>query len=241
LTSNSLAEKSPGDAERIASIAIAFDGERMHCDLDGTLFWPRQRMLVVSDLHLEKGAMAAARGSLVPPYDTAVTLRRLAAAITRRRPQAVVCLGDSFHAPQASGRMAPALREMLLDLMEGLEWIWIAGNHDPAPPEIGGGKCFAEISIGGLTLHHEPGPRGAGAEICGHLHPQARIVRRGKAVRRPCFATDGTRMMLPAFGAYAGGLNIRDRAFAGLFDDKSLHAHVLGRDRLYTIGGRELV
>jgi hypothetical protein len=61
-----------------------------------------------SDLHLEKGSSYAARGQLIPPYDTAATLARLAAAIARRNPATVIALGDSFHDQNALPSDCPA-------------------------------------------------------------------------------------------------------------------------------------
>jgi DNA ligase-associated metallophosphoesterase len=219
----------------------ALSGEELYCDIAGALYWPAESLLVVSDLHLEKGAAFAARGSLVPPYDTAATLGALAARIAWWKPARVVALGDSFHNGEVSGQMAEIFRSRLAAMMSGREWIWIAGNHDPDPPKSIGGDCADELAIGSLTFRHAPAPRFTVGEISGHLHPHARIVRRGKSVRRRCFAVDGNRMVMPAFGAYAGGLNIRDRPFAGLFEESELLAHVIGRDRLYTIAGKDLI
>ncbi len=220
---------------------IEFAGERMACDTQGCLYWPQQSLLIVSDLHLEKGASLAARGRLVPPYDTGATLARLAKQIDGWGAKRVICLGDSFHAPQASVRMPDEYRRMLGRIMRGLDWAWICGNHDPQPPAVAGGATCDEIAIGAITLRHEPAAVISGAEICGHLHPSARIVRRGKTLRRRCFASDGRRIMLPSFGAYTGGLNVRDAAFDGLFDEAGLHAHLIGRERIYTIAGRDLI
>ena len=47
--------------------------------------------------------------------------------------------------------------------------------------------------------------------------------------------SDGTRCILPAFGAFTGGLNFLDPAFAPLFGRAPTRAHVLGRARVYTI------
>jgi DNA ligase-associated metallophosphoesterase len=233
-----------GGAAGVAGLrecAAVLCGEQLLCDLAGVLYWPEESLLVVSDLHLEKGASLAARGSLVPPYDTAATLAALAARIAWWKPARVISLGDNFHDGEASGRMPEIYRERLSGMMAGREWIWISGNHDPEPPSGLGGDCADEVSIGSLTFRHAPAPHFAVGEISGHLHPHARIVRRGKSVRRRCFATDGSRMVMPSFGAYTGGLNLRDRAFDGLFDEEGLHAHVIGRDRIYTIAGRDLV
>jgi metallophosphoesterase superfamily enzyme len=82
-------------------------------------------------------------------------------------------------------------------------------------------------------LVHKPAKRAAPGEIAGHLHPCAKVSGRGRVVRRRCFATDGARLVMPAFGAYAGGLNVRDRAFADVFGTLAFTAHVLGQERLY--------
>ena len=80
-------------------------------DLSGALFWREQRLLVVSDLHLEKGSSFAARGVLLPPYDTVATLGRLAAVIARHDPRMVIALGDSFHDRNAHERLSEPDRE----------------------------------------------------------------------------------------------------------------------------------
>ncbi len=235
---NALSMTRPGQPAHCLAL---LGGVTLCCDLAGGLFWPEESLLVVSDLHLEKGSSFASRGSMIPPYDTAVTLGALAACIARWNPRRIISLGDSFHDGNVSGRMPELFRSRLAAMMAGREWIWISGNHDPEPPQGLGGDCADEVVIGPLTFRHAPAHRFAIGEVAGHLHPEARIVRRGKAVRRKCFATDGDRLVMPAFGAYTGGLSIRDRAFHGLFDEAGLHAHLLGRERMYTIAGRDIV
>lgn len=227
-------------ARRKAAESAGLGGLELVCDLSGALWLPEERTLVVADLHLEKGSSLARRGALLPPYDSAATLAVLAAAIARRRPRRVVALGDSFHEPEAERRLAPADAAALATLQMGREWIWIAGNHDPAPPRDLGGEAAAEVAIGAATLRHEPDPRAGGAEIAGHLHPAAKVMTRAGALRRRCFALSATRCVLPALGAYAGGLNLRDRAFAPLFP-AGVSARVLGADRVYAIDGRLLL
>ena len=184
-------------------------------------------------MHLEKGSSFAARGVLLPPYDTPATLARLAAAVARYNPKTVIALGDSFHDRDAHERLAAPDRAVVDALQVGRDWIWIAGNHDPAlPPDIGGTVAH-EVSIGPLVFRHEP--TGAVGEIAGHLHPKARVPTRGRAIDRRCFACDGERAVMPAFGAYAGGLSIRDRAFAAIFRSLAFTAHVLGDTRLHAI------
>ena len=202
-------------------------------DCDGALYWPEERVLVIADLHLEKGSSFATRGVLLPPYDTAATLERIAALIARFAPHAVIALGDSFHDRKGPARIAPADRAALAGLQRGRDWIWIAGNHDPVPAAGIGGSFGAALAIGALVFRHEP--TGAKGEIAGHLHPVARVGGRGHMVSRRCFASDGTRLIMPAFGAFAGGLNVRHRAFADVFGTSAFTAHLLGEGRLYSL------
>ncbi len=212
---------------------IEVAGVTFRADLSGALFWEAQRLLVVSDLHLEKGSSFAARGVLLPPYDTAATLSRLAAVIARHDPRTVIALGDSFHDRDAHGRLSPPDRETIAALQVRRDWIWISGNHDPELPRELGGTVASNVAIGPVTFRHEP--TGAHGEIAGHLHPKARVSARGRSMERRCFASDGERAVLPAFGAYAGGLSIRDLAFAKIFESLAFMAHLIGDTRLHPI------
>lgn len=208
-------------------------GIDMIADLSGALFWVEERLLIVSDLHLEKGSSFATRRVLLPPYDTAATLAKLRAVIARHDPRAVIALGDSFHDRDAHQRLDTTNRTTLTELQAGRDWIWIAGNHDPAlPPEIGG-TVAREVQMGHLTFRHKP--TGAHGEIAGHLHPKARISQRGHSVERRCFASDGMRAVMPSFGAYTGGLSIRDEAFKAIFQTSAFMAHLLGDHRVHRI------
>ena len=202
-------------------------------DCDGALYWPEERVLVIADLHLEKGSSFAARGVLLPPYDTAATLERIAALIARFAPHAVIALGDSFHDRKGPARIAAGDRAALAGLQRGRDWIWIAGNHDPDPAAGIGGRFGGALAIGALVFRHEP--TGAKGEIAGHLHPVARVAGRGRTVSRRCFASDGARLVMPAFGAFAGGLNVRNRAFAAVFGTPAFTVHLLGEERLYAL------
>jgi DNA ligase-associated metallophosphoesterase len=217
---------------------LALAGVTLLADPTGALYWPEEKLLVVADLHLEKGSAFAARGVLLPPYDTAATLARLCGVVARYAPRRVIALGDSFHDGGGPARMADADRDALKALQHGRDWIWIAGNHDPDPAENIGGRFADVVALGPLTFRHEPSrqkpaPRPSDGEIAGHLHPLARVAQRGRAVSRRCFASDGRRLVMPAFGAYAGGLNVRDRAIASLFGALSFTAHMLSERRLY--------
>jgi uncharacterized protein len=204
-------------------------------DPAGALYWPDEKMLIVADLHLEKGSAFAARGVLLPPYDTASTLAHLARLIERYAPQCVIALGDSFHDGGGPARMSDADCVSLMALQVRRDWLWITGNHDPLPPNGVGGRSAEVLALGPFIFRHEPSSDPCDGEIAGHLHPLARVARRGRAVSRRCFASDGKRLVMPAFGAYTGGLNVRDRAIAALFGTLAFTAHMLGDRRLYAI------
>ena len=211
-TSGKFAAGSALSRRRVDDHVISLAGVALVADPSGALFWPDEGLLAVADLHLEKGSAFAARGVLLPPYDTAAALTRLARLIERYAPRLVVALGDSFHDGGGPARMHESNRAALDALQRGRDWLWIAGNHDPDRCDNIGGRFADVLAFGTLTFRHQPSPQPSDGEIAGHLHPMARVARRGRAVSRRCFATDGRRLIMPAFGAYAGGLNIRDRA-----------------------------
>jgi len=212
---------------------IHLAGERLMLDPAGALYWPAQRLLTVADLHLEKGSAAAMRGNLLPPWDTRATLDRLAVLLRRYRPATVVALGDSFHDAAGAGRLQPADQTRLAAMTGFSRFVWVLGNHDPAPPDGIAGTAATDWHAGPLTFRHQAIAGSAHGEICGHHHPKAHIPTRGTVVTRPCFVTDGRRLMLPALGAYTGGLDVRDPAIAGLFP-RGGRVFLLGRDRLFS-------
>ena len=216
-----------------ADDTLTVAGVTLVADPSGALYWPDEKLLAVADLHLEKGSAFAARGMLLPPYDTAATLARLERLIDRHRPRIVVAAGDSFHDGGGAARLSDASRAALAALQQRRDWVWLAGNHDPDPADNIGGCFAAALAIGALTFTHQPGATASEGEIAGHLHPLARVTRRGHAVSRRCFATDGRRVVMPAYGAYAGGLNVRDRAFAAVFAARPFAVHLLGAGRIY--------
>jgi len=206
----------------------------------GALWLAAERMLVVADLHFEKGSSYARRGSLLPPYDTRATLDRLEAEVTALAPRTLVLLGDSFHDRRAVARLAVDSAMRLTRLALGRTLVWVVGNHDADGPGPLPGEVAGEVAAAGLTLRHEPQAGPAPGEVSGHLHPCVRVAAAGRAVRRRAFLTDGERLILPAFGAYAGGLNALDPAFAGLFARPPL-AGALGDRRVHPIGWRSLL
>lgn len=218
---------------------IWFAGESFVPLPSGALYWPDAEALLVADLHLEKLSSYARSGQLLPPYDTGMTLARLERDIALCGARRVFALGDSFHRDEGTTTLLPHDRARLARLVDKLEWVWVAGNHDPSPHALGG-LCCSHMAVSGCSLRHEP-MHGIPGLIAGHLHPAARVAMNGKSSRRPCFAWDEHLMILPAYGASTGSLNVLSPAFAGLFNRTRLQVMMLGRDRVYPVATQRLV
>ena len=213
-------------------VEIVLAGARLSLLSTGVLWWPAARLLAAGDLHLGRAERAARTGAaLLPPYETVETVDRLAAEVDRLRPRTVMMLGDSFDDMTAAEGLDDAVIERLIRLAAGRRWIWIAGNHDPGPAALPGSHR-AEWREGPLVFRHvADGTAARGAfpgEVSAHYHPKARLCLRGQPIARPCFLAGATRLILPAFGTYTGGLDIRDAAFDGLVGDAAT-AFLTGR------------
>ena len=201
----------------------------------GSLWWPEARILTVADLHLEKGACFAARGIMLPPYDTTSTLARLSREIARWKPKIVIALGDSFHDRQATERAPKSTIDAVSAMVGSVkDWIWICGNHDPAPYGPWGGQIAECLAVGPLLFRHQAETISEPGEISGHFHPKARFNLGPRTVSGGCFLHDGTKLILPAFGAFTGGLDIKDPAIQMLFRG-GFQAFLTARGRIFPI------
>ncbi len=228
------------DAGEFNDQPVSICGKSFRADYSGALYWPAEDALIVADLHLEKGSSFASKGTMLPPYDTRETLTRLAEAMDRFNPQTIIALGDSLHDAAGASRMTPEDRDNLKILQDDREWIWITGNHDPKIARELGGHIRDDLTVEGLTFRHEPSNSRATHEIAAHLHPAAKLSLHGYSFRRPCFVSNGLRLIMPAFGTYAGGLNILDDAFDPLFGSDGMSVWMLGQEGLYPVAPRLL-
>jgi len=174
----------------------------------GALFWPSRRALLLADLHLEKGSWFARLGQMLPPYDSIATLADLTALAVSTGAEEIWCLGDSFHDRFGCERLPERAREMLTALTAATRWTWITGNHDNGILDHCGGRIVEEAEVDGLLLRHEADPAEPRPELSGHFHPKLRIRQRGRQVSRRCFVATERKLILPAFGALTGGLDV---------------------------------
>lgn len=210
----------------------------------GALWWPDQAALIVADLHFEKASSLARRGLFLPPYDTTATLKRLGETIMAVEPQRVIALGDSFHDNFGPTRLAERDLELLHSLQIGRDWFWVFGNHDPYAAAGLPGEHGESVSLGGIQFRHEPDLSRSlfpgEAEVVGHYHPCARVRRRGRSVRRRCFICDGRRLVMPAYGALTGGLNVLNEAYETIIDRADAMAYLLGQHDIFPMARRQL-
>ena len=174
----------------------------------GALYWPARRALIVADLHFEKASWFASFGQMLPPYDSAATLAAIEAVVAATDPLEIWCLGDSFHDVRGCERLPEAEQARLRALTAAHRWTWIVGNHDSAIGNPCGGVVMDEAVIDGLVLRHEADRHDLRPELSGHFHPKLRVRVRGRLVSRRCFVATETKLILPAFGALTGGLDI---------------------------------
>ncbi len=211
-------------------------GHRLMLCPSGVLLWPGERLMAVADLHLEKSSHFAMRGRLLPPYDTRETLRKLAFVLRRYEPRHLVLLGDSFHDADGHARLADDDRAALAAMLAGVQVTWVLGNHDPAPPASLPGEAVEELVLGPMRFRHIGGgpiARHREGEISGHYHPKASLETRAGRISRPCFLAGPQHVVLPAFGALTGGLDVRSPALAPLAHRQG-RVFLLGKDRLHS-------
>jgi hypothetical protein len=212
-------------------VSLSFAGETLVPQACGALFWPAQSALLVADLHFEKASAFARRGRLLPPYDSAETIAALIDALEATGARRVFCLGDSFHDAGGPARLPDGPRSALRALTASLDWLWITGNHDEAAAGALGGRVMAQARIGPLLLRHEADPGEPGAEVSGHFHPKVAVTVRGRRIVRRCFAVSATKLILPAYGAFTGGLELADPAYSAVLPGGAL-AYVVESGRL---------
>jgi DNA ligase-associated metallophosphoesterase len=188
-------------------VPFSFAGHDFLASPEGALFWPAQETLLVADLHLEKASWFARLGQMLPPYDSLVTLTALEREIEATGVRRLYCLGDSFHDKYGCDRLPAAARDLLTSLTARLDWIWIVGNHDAGFIDHWGGRIEEECEVGGINLRHEAIASDPRAEMSGHFHPKLRLNMKGRSVSRRCFVASATKLILPAYGAFTGGLD----------------------------------
>lgn len=218
------------------SLAIGFGGETVVLDARGVLYLPQTSTLIVADLHLEKGSAIGRAGSLIPPFDTIDTLARLEACIDDYQPTDLICLGDSLHDGNALARMNAADAAKITSLRRSIaNWVWITGNHDPRPPAALAGQVHEQLKRRSVTLRHIPDKSLPGAQIAGHFHPKTAIRLGRHKLSGRCFLIGADLLIMPAFGAYTGGLRSDHASLRDIFAPDHPRKCVIFRQKLWLV------
>lgn len=241
-------------------IPAKFAGHRMLLDAGGILIWPQQNILIFSDLHLEKGSFLTQFANPLPRFDSQDTIKRMALMIQRYDCEHIVCLGDSLHDGNALARMQPEDLASLNALVKSVaKWTWVLGNHDPdIPPEILGDRA-PHLHINNVLLVHEPediaainisvdepeehdekndlnlGRTKLDGQIIGHYHPKSSYKLANRKVTGKSFVCTDNMLLMPAFGKYTGGLDIKDDAFLPLFTRKNALVYLTYHHKIYLL------
>ncbi|MFT5000738.1 MAG: DNA ligase-associated metallophosphoesterase [Paracoccaceae bacterium] len=201
-------------------IDIIFGGCAVTLLGSGAMLLANQSTLCVSDLHLGKSERVARRtGQLFPPYENLETLSRLEQELEVHNCKQVICLGDSFDDLDAMQDLPESDALWLTRLMAGRRWIWIEGNHDPGPINLGGSH-LESVQVARIEFRHIASPSIA-PQISGHFHPKARVNTGRRNISRACFVVGKTKIIMPAFGTYTGGLSVQDPVIATIFDSEA--------------------
>jgi hypothetical protein len=233
-------ELKPEGLAEATSEPVAVCGRQFIADSSGALYWPSQGTLLVADLLMRDCTAHHGNGRAPPPPDLRGTLIRLAEVMDRYAPARVIALGDGVDGGGAAARMSAENLEILRILQEEREWIWLTDRAGVGiAPQLGGSACGA-IELSGITLRHRPTRSWATHEIAAAMRPAARLSIYGYSIRRACFVGNGRRLVMPAFGTYAGGVNVLDDAFRPLFAGTAMAVWLLGQEGPYPVAPRFL-
>lgn len=222
------------------SSRILLSGKSFIADRTGALYWPAEKTLIVSDLHLERGSYLMDKGVVLPPYDTDSAFEKLEEALDRYDPHRVIALGDSF-CTDGEIRLSAHDADWLYDLMEDREWFWVCGPDQAAAPEPFGGTVLPHLTLGGIKFRFEPVRAPVSHEIAGRMHPVAQISEYGHVMRGRCFVSNGMRLILPSIGKYSAGANVLSSSFDSLLGHEGLFVWAIHAGRVSQIASGQLI
>ena len=219
-------------------LPVSFGQRTWLLDGRGVAYLPHKDLLVVSDLHLEKGSFLGSFGHPIPHFDSRATLDRLAAIIDDYQPSTLMCLGDSFHDANSLARMQSQDVDHLRHLISSVpRWQWVLGNHDPhIPPQLAGER-WSRLCIDTIGFCHEPEVNWSAAsyQVIGHFHPKVRHRAGRQSVTGRCFALAEKIMILPAFGQYTGGLWVEHEVMQPLIPAAQRRCFILQPPQIFAL------
>jgi DNA ligase-associated metallophosphoesterase len=220
------------------SYAVKFANIDFIMDGGGILFWPARSLLIVSDLHLEKGSYFASMCQPLPVYDTLDTLNRLQIIIEKYQPEHVVALGDNMHDAKALQRMMPQDLAYLKKLCSSVnQWSWIVGNHDKddySTSVLSGMNFYNVITIDNIVLSHDY-CQDVEYQIIGHYHPKISVKTKIRGVNGKCFVVTDNKILMPAFGSYTGGLDVKHAVLNTLISQEKPKYFIIHQAKIWRV------
>ncbi|MGB9110260.1 MAG: ligase-associated DNA damage response endonuclease PdeM, partial [Telluria sp.] len=176
-------------------------------------FWPRERMLIIADIHFGKAAAFRSFGIPVPKGTTSENLHALDDLVDLTGATHILFLGDFLHARAAHAASTQAAMLAWRQRRSELTLTLVRGNHDkhagdPAA-QLGIALVDEPWTVGPYAFCHHPDIDTPAYVLAGHVHPVYVLATRSDALRLPCFIAGPRRMILPSFGAFTGGHALR--------------------------------
>ena len=198
------------------SIKKNIKGEKFVFDKSGSIFLENLNTLIFSDLHLGKGLSFANLGNLIPPFDLDETLLNLKNIIEKYNPKRLISLGDSFHENKSIQKMERKYVNIINNLFHKINITWIEGNHDSNllfKEKIQGNfKNFYKLKNFKFVHSKSEIDELNIFEFSGHYHPKITLKFNGLNYSYKCFILTDSFCILPSFGTYTGGLDIKSSA-----------------------------
>lgn len=192
-------------------LMINFAGNIFKFLPEGALFWINKKTLIIADLHLEKGSSYFKEGQFISPKDTSENLRKLENCVDKIKPKIIIFLGDTFHDKYSLKRISNKNLEKFKNLFSHFKCYLISGNHDE--DIIDSDLDFlVDLKIDGIKFVHKKSNLDK-FEISGHFHPIAVVKYKGIKIKNKCFVCTKKKIILPSFGTYTGGLNVKNKNF----------------------------
>ena len=209
---------------------VNFNNHKFQISKEGILFWFDKQIAIISDLHLEKGSSFGQYGQFIPPYDSEETLKKLLNKIKKYKITKVILLGDTFHDKNALSRMSKRVLILFETFIKKYEVIFVLGNHE-SNIQLENIEFLNEYVLDGIHFIHQASRKKI-YQISGHYHPVATIKTGSKKITGKCFVQLNYNLILPSFGVYTGGLNIKNSVFRKIFENEP-SVYFLGKKCVY--------
>jgi DNA ligase-associated metallophosphoesterase len=215
----------------VGALEVVVAGETVLLLAQKALYWPRQKMLVVADIHFGKAASFRALGVPVPRGTTTQNLGALDALMAMLEVEHLMFLGDFLHARAAHASATQAAMLAWRLRHPDLALTLVRGNHDRHAGDPARALRIDMVdepySLAPFSFCHHPDLATERYALAGHIHPTYLLATRFDALRLPCFVVGADRMILPSFGAFTGGFSVTPGVGDAVFVSSGEQVHLV--------------